>query len=330
MSTRVDTAVEQIGVAAIIVSWNTRGLLRQCLDSLVAQSPSAPSEVWVVDNGSYDGSAEMVRREYPGVQLICNSANAGFAAANNQALAHIRRRYVLLLNSDAVVPADGLAGLVETLEATPKAAVVGPMYVYPDGRFQASFGDFPNLRTEMLHALGLARLWRGAGYPSHGPHAAEGRRHVDWVPGTCMLMRMSAVERVGFLDEGFFFYWEEVDLCYRLHAMGWEVLYDPGVVVTHGLGQSSQQNRQAQIWHLYRGRLRFFAKYYGVYRASALKVGLMLALLGRMAMAVRSGRDGLASRVDWRTYWRFGACLWREPVSPPDKESMPSMTMGGH
>jgi hypothetical protein len=297
----------------IVVSWNTRELLRACLASVRA-GEGVSVTLWVVDNGSADGSAEMVRREFPAARLIENPANLGFATANNQALAHRRGRYVVLLNSDAVLPPDGLARLMRQLEDRPAAGAVGPMYVHADGRFQASFADFPSARAELLQAYGLSRWLLGRDYPSHRAEDSRVGRAVEWLPGTCLMVRSAAIDQIGLLDDGFFLYAEEMDWCYRLWQAGWEVWYCPEVVVVHHLSQSAGQANEARLWHLYRGKIRFFAKHHGAARAWCLKWGLV-AMLGvkaarcRLVPATRP-RDAAA----WRMYVRLAARLAHELV----------------
>lgn len=298
-------------VAVVVVNWNTRRLLRECL-GLLRDDEVRANNVWVVDNGSADGSADMVYAEFPAANLVRNQTNVGFAAANNQVLRSLGTRYALLLNTDARVPAGGIARLAADLESMPAVAIVGPMYVWPDGSFQASYADFPGLASEVLQALGLARRLVRPGFPSHGPGADAGLRRVDWVFGACMMVRMSAVRDVGLLDEGFFFYGEEVDWCYRFRGCGWGVWYDPSVVVTHLVGQSAQKDDVARRWHLYRARLRFFAKHKSRAQSRVLKVALVVSLAAHLC------RTGIASRPrtgsgDWRRLAGLVLRLAHEP-----------------
>jgi N-acetylglucosaminyl-diphospho-decaprenol L-rhamnosyltransferase len=151
----------QSDVSIILVSWNTRDLLLACLESLPSAVGNLQAEVWVVDNGSVDGSVAEVRTQYPKVQVLVNRKNVGFAAANNQAIKVSAGRYVLLLNSDTVAEPGSIERLVDFADAHPMAAAVGPMLLNPDGSFQASFADFPSLRSEWLNVTGLARIIHG-------------------------------------------------------------------------------------------------------------------------------------------------------------------------
>ena len=266
-------------VAVIVLSWNTCALLAECLTAVYAsQAPPGFFEVWVVDNGSTDGSDDLVRQCFPQAHLITNSGNRGFAGANNQALSQVSSPYALLLNSDAILPPAALCELTACLELRPQAGAVGPLYVRADGSFQASFADFPSLGTELLAVAGLASRLVRPTFPSYGPAASQASRVVDWLPGACLLVRMAAVKQVGLLDEGYFFYSEEVDWCYRLAQARWQVWFWPAVVVTHYVGQSARRASEASLRHLYRGKVRFFAKHYGPLQASALKLGVLVTL----------------------------------------------------
>lgn len=299
-------------VTIIILNWNTCALLEQCLTALYQAPPVCTFDAWVVDNASTDDSVAMVRRGFPQVQVLSNTANLGFASANNQVLRRAGARYALLLNSDAILPPAGLDRLVAVLDARPHAAAVGPLYCNADGSFQASFADFPRLGNELLQLVGLARRLYGRYYPSHGPEASRLERQADWVPGACLLIRMAAVSAVGLLDEDFYFYSEEVDWCFRLRQRGWEVWYCPSVEVKHYLGQSARRSSEIALWNLYRGKLRFFAKHYGAVQTTILKWGLVLYLgvrsLAALLLTPSSWHDPLA----WRVYWRLAGRMVAE------------------
>jgi N-acetylglucosaminyl-diphospho-decaprenol L-rhamnosyltransferase len=305
-------------VAVIVLSWNTRALLAECLEAVYSShTPPGFFEVWVVDNASSDGSVELVQRRFPQAHLIANANNLGFAQANNQALAQVATPYALLLNSDAILPPAALGELTECLEQRPQAGAAGPLYVRGDGSFQASFADFPSLGTEMLEVAGLASRLVRPTFPSHGPAESQATRVVDWIPGACLLVRMDAVKQIGLLDEGFFFYSEEVDWCYRLAKSGWQVWYWPAVVVTHYVGQSARGASEASLRHLYLGKMRFFAKHYGPMQASVLKIWavLTLGLLAGLALGQSLWRGGPGA--SWQMYLSLAAKLLREPSVRP-------------
>ncbi len=272
-------------LSIVIVNWNTRDLLDRCLETIPEAVSGWTHEVIVVDNGSTDGSGTMVRTRHPGVHLVENGENVGFVRATNQGIALSRGQYVLLLNSDTVAPPGSLARMVAFMEDYPDAGAVGPKLVNPDGSFQASYAHFPTLVSESLSAFGLNRRLYGPYHPSPPPRPDERPGPVDWVPGACLLLRRKALEDVGPLDEGFWMYSEDTDLCYRLHRAGWKVYYLPDVEIVHFGGASSKQCRPESVGRLYRGKARFFRKHYGF---------LPTLLLGAAIAAAYGVKAGIA------------------------------------
>jgi N-acetylglucosaminyl-diphospho-decaprenol L-rhamnosyltransferase len=287
-----------LDLSIIILNWNTRDLLAQCLKSLYDTMSNLDFEIIVVDNASTDGSAEMVRREFPQVRLIQNAENVGFARANNQAIRVSQGRCVLLFNSDAIATPGAIHSLVGLADAEPRAGIVGAQLLNLDGSFQASHTPFPTLWQEFLILTGLGRLLRGRWYPSYGPEEDKGSQVVDYVEGACMLVRREAFEDVGGLDEGYFMYAEEVDWCYAMRQKGWQVWYHPAAKVIHLGGGSSQNRRPQREGDLYRSRVCFFRRHYGdratgllklqIYGFTALKI--VIHGLLRLVSAGRYGR----------------------------------------
>jgi N-acetylglucosaminyl-diphospho-decaprenol L-rhamnosyltransferase len=261
-----------IDLSIVIVNWNTCQILADCLDSIEATAKSLAFEVIVVDNGSTDGSQAMLGARFPHVRLIQNQDNVGFARANNQAVAVSNGRYVLLLNSDALLLAQAVQAMFDLAEAKPRAGIVGTQLLNPDGSFQASHTPFPNHWQEFLILSGVGRMLHGRWYPSHGPEEDKGPQIVDYVEGACLLVRREAYEDVGGLDEGYFMYAEEVDWCYAMRKKGWQVWYQPAAKVMHLGGGSSQGRRTQREADLYRSRVRFFRKHYGDRAAWLLKL----------------------------------------------------------
>lgn len=259
-------------ISIIIINWNTRDLLAECLESLYQTISGTSFDIWVVDNASTDDSVQMVQAKFPEVQLILNHDNVGFARANNQAMAASQGRTILLFNSDAVATPGAVASLLETIKAHPQAGIVGGHLLNPDGSFQASYSPFPNLWQEFLILSGLGRLLYGRWYPSRGPQEVKGPQPVDYVEGACLLVRRGAFEQVGGLDEGYFMYAEEVDWCYSMRRAGWQVWYQPAARIIHHGGGSSRNRRTQREADLYRSRVRFFRKHYGDTAAIALKL----------------------------------------------------------
>jgi GT2 family glycosyltransferase len=285
-------------VSIIIVSWNTRDLLADCLRSIAQTAGDVGVEIVVVDNASADGSQDMLRQRFPHVHLIANPENAGFARAVNQGVGAATARALLLLNSDARLLPNSLRALLDVLAAQPRAAVVGARLCNADGSFQGSHAPFPTLWREFLILSGVGRALYGQWYPSHGHKEGRGPQAVEYVGGACMLVRRDAFAQVGGFDEGYFMYAEEVDFCYVLHRNGWQVWYQPAAAVIHLGGGSSRHRRVDFEGDLYRSRVRFFRKHHGDRAARLLKwqmyglTGVKLCAHGllRLASGGRYGR----------------------------------------
>ena len=284
----------QPDVTVIIVNWNTWPLLERALASLLgvertrlegegsrfaAQPPTLSSqpptlELIVVDNGSEDGSAELVQQRFPEVRLVANRRNRGFAAAVNQGLNLAAGRYVLLLNSDARLEPTALGRLAAYLDAHPRVAVVGPRLRNPDGSIQSSRRRFPTLATTFLESTVLQRFW-----PQHPllqryyvlDRSDDEAQAVDWLSGACLLVRRAAIAEVGGLDERFFMYSEELDWCRRFRAAGWEVVYLPEAEATHEAGGSSRRDLLARHIQFNESKCRYVGKYHGPWAEVALR-----------------------------------------------------------
>jgi GT2 family glycosyltransferase len=308
-------------VAVVIVSWNTRDLLAECLRVLAAQvavagagpaaaGPGRPAaEVWVVDNASADGSAALVRERFPWVRLLANAENRGFARACNQAARQAGGRHVLFLNPDAEVGPGAVALLVAALDADPGAGAAGPRLVGPDGTARPSWEPFPTLSRE------LRRLLRPGRAPAAGDGGAADAapRPVDVAAGACLLVRASALAAAGWLDEAYFMYTEEVDLCRRLRDAGWRVLGVPGARVLHHGAQSTRQAAAAMFRELYASKVRYFRKHHGPGAARAYKAILAAAALARLgALPAALLRPG-ARRGVWALAGRYARLLGALP-----------------
>jgi GT2 family glycosyltransferase len=248
----------QPDLSVIIVNWNTRELLAKSLASVFVTIHKCSFEVIVVDNGSTDGSSQMVREQFPEVHLIENQENLGFARANNQAIRQCRGDFVLLLNSDAFLMQGAVDRMMELSLINDQAGIVGPTLFYPDGRSQRSHGPLPTLTSEMISLAGFdkIRLWPIKRYRLPDPF------ETGFVSGACMFVRRSMLQEIGLFDENFFFFSEEVDLCYRAHKAGWKVFFIPFAVAIHIEAGSSGMTANRRL-NLYRGKLRYFAKHYG-------------------------------------------------------------------
>jgi GT2 family glycosyltransferase len=246
---RIDRGARLVrDVCAVVVSWNTKDLLRECLGALTAQGSADRVQAICIDNGSTDGSVDLVMREFPWIELITNQENVGFARACNQgivlAMEKYAAAYVALVNSDAVVGPAEILALVATMADRPEVAAVGAALRLPDGRLQTGAAGFAATAwSGVCHFLFLSALaprWcRGfiinqrhfAGHPQPVP--------VDWVSGACMVTRAAAIRQVGLLDSRFFMYGEDVEWCQRMRRAAFSVWYVPRVHVLHRHGGSA-------------------------------------------------------------------------------------------
>lgn len=263
-----------------IVNWNTRQLLDQCLQSVYNTLDGLEAEVIVVDNNSSDGSVEMVAEKYPRVRLFSLYTNTGFSHANNLAYSRSRGRYFLMLNSDTIVLPGALKVLVEYLREHPEAGVVGGRLLNGDGTLQRSCSPFPTPVTELFDALYLSKIFpksRLFGRFAMSYWDFGTAREVDFAGGSCIALRREAIEQVGFLDESFFMYSEEADLCYRMKRAGWGVFYTPDASVIHLGGGSSKLDVKRTVVELYQSKHRFMLKHYGIGSAAAYRVVVMVS-----------------------------------------------------
>jgi len=231
-------------VSVVIPSYNTRELIEQALRTVEAASEGLQVEVFVVDNASHDGSPDMVRERFPATRLICNEANLGFAAANNQAFREATGRYVLLLNSDTIVRPDTLRVLVQFLDAHPDAAAAGCRILNPDGTLQLeSRRGFPTPMAALYKLCGLSRLFPRSRRFGHYnlTYLDPGQvTEVDALSGSCMMVRRQVLDEVGLLDEAYFMYGEDLDWCYRMRQAGWRIYYVPETEIIHFKGESGR------------------------------------------------------------------------------------------
>jgi GT2 family glycosyltransferase len=270
-----------------IVNWNTRDLLAKCLMSIEKSHGSTadlPNETIVVDNGSEDGSANLVRDEFRWAELIDNRKNVGFARACNQAIRKAKSRYVLLLNSDTEVLPGALDRLTRFMEAHPQAGACGPRLLNEDGTLQPSCYPMLTPTREFWRLLFLDRIAQKATYPMQ-TWDTETPRRVEAINGACLMLRRSSLDAVGLLDEDYFLYTEEVDLCLRLADADWELWWIPQARVVHQGGASSRQVRETAFLQLYRSKVQFYRKFGGEARAAEFKRYIRVAYWPRMTVA---------------------------------------------
>lgn len=288
-------------LSIVVVSWNSRPYLRGCLLSIPAGAGGLSHEVFVVDNGSRDGSAELVRAEFPGVCLIANRENRGFAAANNQGLRLASGRYALLLNPDTVVQEGALARLAAFMDSSPDAGACGPLLLNEDGSVQHAARRFPTYGSALGGRTVLGRL--GLFRSAYERVKMRGERfesplEVDQPSGACLFLRGEALERVGLLDEGYFIFFEEVDLCRRIRDAGYRIWLRPEARVVHLGGRSRRQNRAGVMLPAAQSLLRYFRKHGGAARSALFEVAFRpLFALGVCIDAAGAGAKAALYRL---------------------------------
>jgi GT2 family glycosyltransferase len=251
-----------IDLSIIIVNWNTKQLLLNCIASIYRTVHQASFEIIMVDNGSTDGSVEAVSQTYPAVKVIANAANQGFAKANNAALERMSGRYAVLLNSDTILKESALDKMYDFMEHHPQAGMCGPQLLNENSSKQNSVGDFPTLLTEFVSKRLIRILFPERYRQAFKSKNAEfnGPSEVDFIVGACMVVRKVAMDEAGMLDEDYFFLYEEVDWCFRMKKAGWLVYHLPDVAIYHLGGQSMKEINLRARTESWRSRYLFFNK----------------------------------------------------------------------
>jgi len=297
-------------LSLIIVSYNTRDYLEECLKSIYDTFQDIAFEVIVVDNASADGSAALVQNKYPQVSLLAQETNTGFGRANNSGFNVSCGDYVMLLNSDAVLLPGTAAALLDFLEEHPQAGAVGPAVYLPDGKLQTRIcGNLPSLCTLFNESFFLSRLFpRLALFPGlHREGLAAPVTEVGWISGVCMLFRREAYQKVNGFDPDFFLYAEDIDICLRLKNLGWPVYHMHNIAIRHYRGGSSQSNQKKidnsvlQQRHL----LKVFAKNAAKWEILTARVIISLGLILRLIVAAAgaaAGKNGY--RILLASSWR--------------------------
>ena len=265
----------EFDVSIIIVSFNTRDMLHECLQSVYRDGSSLSHQVIVVDNASTDGSQEMIERDFPQTVLIKSTVNLGFGKANNLGFEKAKGKYIVLLNSDAFLSGKSLERSIEHMEANPRVGLGGGRLLGRDDSSQPSARMFPTLTSDLFVLSGLAAKFprsRIFGYADRTWANEMDEAEVDWVPGAYSIIRPEALAAVGGFDPRFFLYYEEVDLCRRMKQEGYSIWYWPDVTVTHIGGESSRQlhgmqlsqvGTQLTLWRM-RSMLLYYRKNHGM------------------------------------------------------------------
>ncbi len=270
-------------LSIIIVNWNTRDLLVDCLNSIqenLCAATALQAETFVVDNASSEGSAETVRSSFRWVNLIENQDNVGFARANNQAAAVAQGKYLLLLNPDTVLQPSAIQTMLAYLNLHSDVGAVGPLVLNPDGSVQISIYPQPTLLRETWRLFHLDQIVPYGSY-STSILDSESPRVVDILMGVCIMLRREIVQNLGLFDEQFFVFSEDFDLCARIRKAGWQIHWLPKAVITHHESQSTKQIPDEMFLELYRNKVKFFRKHYGSSAVVSYKVLLYIVSLTR-------------------------------------------------
>lgn len=286
--TSLEAPKTTVKLSIVILCWNDSKVIRDCLASIYERTRKTEFEVIVSDNGSTDGSIEMIRREFPGVRVIENGKNLRFAKGNNVGIEASCGEYVLILNPDTIMHEGTLDKVVAFAESHPEGGAFGCKVVFADGSFQRCMRPLPTPRSEWVSALGLGGLGRFAAWFNAGEYEAwkgQDERSVGWLAGCFILVRGDLLKRLGGFDPQFFYYFEDTDLCCRIWKAGYKILYTPDATVTHLLGQSTNKRFKplgfaldAQVT-----RYLYFYKYFGARGVQSCRRAALAGLLLRRA-----------------------------------------------
>ena len=281
-------------ISVIVVNWNAGSVLEECLRTIIRELETLSGECLVVDNGSQADDVQGLQQQFPQIVLLANPRNLGFARAVNQGIRRSQGRYLMLLNPDAALTHGSLRHLISCLDTQADIGVIGPRIMNEDGTIQGSARTFPGVFTAFFGRTSfLTRHFPNNPLSGRQVQALnaqiEGLQPVDWVSGACMLIRRQAIEEVGELDEQFFLYWEDADLCWRMHKQGWRVVYDPQVYVSHLVGASSKQAPFRSLIAFHQSAYRLYRKHVtgsawhplNTLAALGLSVRALALLLGR-------------------------------------------------
>jgi GT2 family glycosyltransferase len=289
-------------LSIIIVSWNTRDLLAQCLDSIYAHPPNCEFEIWAVDNASRDGSAQMVRERFPDARLIENRENLGFAHANNQAIQASVGTHLFFLNSDTVVQSGALSRLLDFMRPRPQAGVVGAYLLNRAGSPQRSSLRFPLFWLETACAFGLDSRLPFSIWFSRPRDSVEDWVRCDCVPGAAFMVKRSVLDTVGLFDEKFFMYSEEVDLQFRMKKGDRQNYILRSARIIHFGGASTRQSAAAMKVELFRSKAYYFRKHHSHLSAFALRSIFQASILGRILKCYLRGN--VSEREMWEEAWK--------------------------
>lgn len=263
----INNSKSYIDLSIIIVNYNTKKKLDECLYSLYNNISNISFEVIVSDNHSLDDSINMLEKNYPEVSLIKNERNLGFAKANNKALSIVKGKYILLLNSDTIVPKLSISNMIDFLRNHKEVGAVGAKMLYPDHTTQRTARRFPNPMAFFFGRKSILTLLMPENrfskrYMMYDREQQEEPYEVDWVSGAGLMVKKEVVQQVGLLDERFFIYWEDADWCFRIKQKGWKIFCIPTAPIIHHEGGSSNNCKLKLIMHFHKSVFLFYRKHY--------------------------------------------------------------------
>lgn len=271
-----------IDLSICIVNWNTKDYLQKCLNSIYENAKDINFEIIIVDNASTDDSVKMVKREFPEVILIENKENLGFNAANNQGIKKSRGRYILLLNPDTIVLSNALNEMVQFMDGNENAGVLGCKILNPDKTVHFYFRKDPTLKKEIIKLLLPERFTLEEMRTK--PQDYETVHEVDILSGCCIMVRKEVFNKIGVLDEKFFMYCDDVDLCYRVRKNNWKIFYIPSAQIIHYGKQSTNQCKTEMVIESYKSTYKLLEKIYGrltayLFKFSAVVISILKIFL---------------------------------------------------
>lgn len=291
-------------VAIVVVNYNTRALLLECLASVVASTPGQDIELVVVDNASSDGSGAAVRDAYPQAMVIGNSTNVGFGAACNQGIKATRAPFVLLINSDAQLTGEAFRALCDCLCANGRCGAAGCRMIHPSGVPFVNTRNYLTLLNQAIEQAGIfnwlrARQLRRVYHPVLNDKPVD--CSVDWIEGACLMLRRAALDEVGLFDEQFFMYSEDEDLCLRLKQRGWSICFSAAGTAIHHGGASTEKNQYEMLRQFYLSQMLFLRKHHGrgsvlTYQIAMQAVFIVKLFLARL-LSQKPRRQEIAQRL---------------------------------
>jgi len=317
-----------LDLSICVVSYSTKDLLKQCLESIYRETKGISFEIFIVDNASIDGSVEMVKNNFPNVNLIKNKKNLGFASASNQAIKDSKGRYILLLNPDTVILNSSLNKLVKFMDSHSEAGVVGPQILNPNRTFQFSYDEGISLKIffNIFILSNLLPLFKILLIPikkvKHYFRKSQGMEHhlkikeVGRIRGCCLLVRQEVIEQVGLMDEQFFMYCEEVDWEYRMKNAGWKIYFYPFARIIHYWGASTAPNKQQFNLIQWQSNYKYIRKHYGNYATLAVRfMAFINAIFKTVSLAVKR----ILNKIEKEEFQRQIILSWKIVWLNPNK-----------